>query len=139
MLTCDWLEQTDKIGCNIFPARMTCAELCCQIVWEHFPQLCVEFQPWRRQLGSIFYYDISKFLKWGILNAPICSIFISFHFYLVMTLVVPRLDNKYIYCFADLFTCKKWCNETFFFGFGFPKGEGEGEFLFAWAWFVIIV
>ena len=40
----DWLEQTDKIGRNIFPARMTCAELCCQIVWEHFPQLCVKFQ-----------------------------------------------------------------------------------------------
>ena len=27
MLAFDWLEQTDKIGCNIFPARMTCAEL----------------------------------------------------------------------------------------------------------------
>jgi len=43
----DWLEQTDmyKIGWNILPARMTFAELCCQIVWEHFPQLCVKFQP----------------------------------------------------------------------------------------------
>ena len=51
MLAFDWLEQTDKIGCNIFPARMTCAELWCQIVWEHFPQLCVKFQPWRRQRG----------------------------------------------------------------------------------------
>ena len=52
----DWLEQTDKIGCNIFPARMTCAELWCQIVWEHFPQLFVKFQPWRprRQLGNMF-------------------------------------------------------------------------------------
>jgi len=54
MLAFDWLERTDKIGCNIFPARMTCAELCCQIVWEHFPQLCVKFQPWRSQLGSMF-------------------------------------------------------------------------------------
>ena len=52
----DWLEQTDKIGCNIkfFIARMICAELWCQIVWEHFPQLCVKFQPWRRQLGNMF-------------------------------------------------------------------------------------
>ena len=41
----DWLEQTDKIECNILPARMTCAELWCQIVWEHFPQLGVKFQP----------------------------------------------------------------------------------------------
>ena len=47
LLAFDWLEQTDKIniGCNIYPARMTCAELWCQIVWEHFPQLCVKFQP----------------------------------------------------------------------------------------------
>ena len=56
VLAFDWLEQTDKIGCNIFPARMTCAELWCQIVWEHFPRLCVKFkfQPWRRQLGNMF-------------------------------------------------------------------------------------
>ena len=56
MLAFDWLEQTDKIGCNIyiFPARMTCAELWCQIVWEHFPQLSFKFQPWRRQLGNMF-------------------------------------------------------------------------------------
>ena len=31
MLAFDWLEQTDKIGCNIFPARMTCA------VWAMVP------------------------------------------------------------------------------------------------------
>ena len=54
MLAIDWLEQTDKIGCNIFPARMTCAELWCQIVWEHFPQLCVKLQPGRRKLGNMF-------------------------------------------------------------------------------------
>jgi len=38
-------------------------------------------------------YDISLFLKWGISNVPFCSIFVPFHFYLVMTLVVPSLDN----------------------------------------------
>ena len=47
-------------------------------------------------------YDISIFLKLGIINAPFCSIFVPFHFYLVMTLVVPCLDNMYIYGFADL-------------------------------------
>ena len=26
MLAFDWLEQTDKIGCNIFPVRMTCLQ-----------------------------------------------------------------------------------------------------------------
>ena len=54
MLAFDWLECTDKNGCNIFPAWMTCAELWCRIVWEHFPQLCVNFQPWRRHLSNIF-------------------------------------------------------------------------------------
>ena len=29
----------------------------------------------------------------GILHVPFCSIFVPFHFYLVMTLVVPCLDN----------------------------------------------
>ena len=43
VLIFDWLEQTDKIGWNILPARMTCAELCCQIDWEHLLQLCVNF------------------------------------------------------------------------------------------------
>ena len=40
-----------------------------------------------------YVYDISIFLKWGILNVPFCSICVPFHFYLVMTLVVPSLDN----------------------------------------------
>ena len=52
MLAFDWLEQTDKIGYNIFPTRMTCAEL--------------------------------------------SPIFVPFHFYLVMTLVVPCLDNIFM-------------------------------------------
>ena len=54
MLAFDWLEQTDKIGCNIFPAiaRMTCAELWCQIVWEHFPQHCAKLDPYRSHLRS---------------------------------------------------------------------------------------
>ena len=89
MLAFDWLEQPVKIDCsilNIFPARMTCAELCCQFIWEHFPQHCVQFEPWRRQLGY-FVYDISIFLKLGILNGPFCSIFVPFHFYLVMKLM----------------------------------------------------
>ena len=49
-----------------------------------------------------YVYDISIFLKWGILNVPFCSIFVPFHFYLVMTLVVPCLNNIHIYGFADL-------------------------------------
>ena len=53
MLAFDWLEhvQTDKIGCNIFAARMTCAQLWCQIVWEHFPQLCVKITALKEAIG----------------------------------------------------------------------------------------
>ena len=42
----DWLEQSDEIGCNIFPARMTSVELCYQIVWDfgqiwqYWPHVC---------------------------------------------------------------------------------------------------
>ena len=43
-----------------------------------------------------YVYDISIFLKWGILNVPFCSIFVPFHFYLVLTLVVPCLDNIFM-------------------------------------------
>ena len=78
----------------------------------------------------MYVYNISIFLKWGILSVPFCSIFVPFHFYLVVTLVVLCLDNIYIYGFADLCTCKNWCDETYFFGFWFVR---------AWAWFVIIV
>ena len=102
-LAFDWLEQIVKSGCSIlhiFPARMTCVELYCQITWEHLPQLCVKFELWRRQLGTMFItsaynyvHDISLFLKWGISNVPFCSIFVPFHFYLVMALIVPSLDN----------------------------------------------
>ena len=53
-------------------------------------------------LEGYYVYDISIFVKWGILNVPFCSIFVPFHFYLVMTLVVPCLDNIYNYGFADL-------------------------------------
>ena len=32
----------------------------------------------------------------GIVNVPFCSIFVPFHFYLIMTLVVPCLDNIFM-------------------------------------------
>ena len=48
---------------------------------------------------AIGYYvcDNTIFLKWGIVNVPFCSIFVPFHFYLIMTLVVvPCLDNIFM-------------------------------------------
>ena len=43
-----------------------------------------------------------------------------------MTLVVPCLDNIYIYGFADLCNRNNWCNKTYFFGFWFPEGGRGG-------------
>ena len=37
-----------------------------------------------------------QFLKWCILNLPFCSIFVPFHFYLIMTLVVPCSHNMFM-------------------------------------------
>ena len=47
---------------------------------------------------AIGYYvcDNTIFLKWGIVNVPFCSIFVPFHFYLIMTLDVPCLDNIFM-------------------------------------------
>ena len=42
--------------------------------------------------------DNTIFLKWGIVNVPFCSIYVPFHFYLIMTLVVPCLDNIFMVC-----------------------------------------
>ena len=44
--------------------------------------------------------------KMGILNVPFCSIFVPFHFYLVMTSVVPSLGNIFM-AFANLQSSEK--------------------------------
>ena len=72
----------------------------------------------------VYTYDISKFLKWGILNVPFCSIFVPFHFYLVMTLVVPCSDNIFmvllIYELAKIGATK-----PIFLDSGSPSGGGR--------------
>ena len=80
-------------------------------------------------------YDISIFLKWGILNVPFCSIFVPFHFYLVTTLVVPCLDNIFmVLLISEL--AKIGATKPIFLDSGSSRG---GAVVHAWAWFVIIV
>jgi len=43
-------------------------------------------------------HDIRVLLKWGILNVPFYSVFVPFHFYLVMTSVVPCLETYLWFC-----------------------------------------
>ena len=51
-----------------------------------------------KEANGLYVYDNTIFLKWVILNVALCSIFVPFHLYLIMsqTLVVPYLDNIFI-------------------------------------------
>ena len=49
----------------------------------------------KEAVGS-YVYDNTIFLKWGILNVPFCSIFVPFYFYLILTLIVPCLENIFM-------------------------------------------
>ena len=70
-----------------------------------------------------YVYDISIFLKWGILNAPFCSIFVPFHFYLVMTFFVPCLDNMFmVLLISEL--AKIGATKPIFLDSGAPRGGG---------------
>ena len=99
MLAFDWLEHTDKIGCNIFPCENNlCRAMLPDCLGTLSSTLC-QISALKGAIG-LNVYDISIFLKWGILNVPFCSIFVPFHFYLVMTLVVPCLDNIFMVCWS---------------------------------------
>ena len=96
MLAFDWLEQTDKIGCNIFSLREWLvqsygARLFGNTLLNFVSNLSLEDSNW-----VLYVDDNTMFPKWGILNVPFCSIFVPFHFYLIMTLVVPCLHNMFM-------------------------------------------
>jgi len=88
---------------------------------------------------AIGYYvcDNTIFLKWGIVNVPFCSIFVPFHFYLIMTLDVPCLDNIFMVLLISALA-KIGATKPIFLDSGSPKGGGGG-FVCVWVWFVIIV
>ena len=68
-------------------------------------------------------YDISLFLKRGISNVPFCSIFVPFHFYLVMALVVPALDNIFTVLLISE-VVKIGATKPNFLDSGSPRGGG---------------
>ena len=75
----------------------------------------------------------------GIVNVPFkfCSIYVPFHFYLIMTLVVPCLDNIFMVLLISALATIG-ATKPIFLDSGSPRGGGGG-FMRAWAWFVIIV
>ena len=63
----------------------------------------------------------------GILNVPFCSIFVPFHFYLIMimTLVVPCLDNMFmVLLIFALGNFNIGATKPIFLDSGSPWGEG---------------
>ena len=62
----------------------------------------------------------------GILNAPFCSMFVPFHFSLIMTLVVPCLDNIFmVLLISALATIDAM--KPIFLDSGSPRGGGGGS------------
>ena len=58
----------------------------------------------------------------GILNVPFCSVFETFHFSLIMTLVVPCLDKIFMVCWSLHLQWLVWWN--LFFWILAPLGGG---------------
>ena len=84
----------------------------------------VSISAFKEAIGQ-YVCDNTIFLKWGIVNVPFCSIFVPFHFYLIiiMTLVVPCLDN----IFMVLLICalaKIGATKPTFLDSGSPRGGG---------------
>ena len=68
----------------------------------------------------------------GYLNVPFCSIFVPFHFYLIMTLVVLCLHNMFmVLLIFALVNFKIGATKPIILDTGSPRGEGG--FVRAWA------
>ena len=88
-----------------------------------FLNLC-QISVLKEAIGS-YVYDNTIFLKWGILNVPFCSIFVPFHIYLIMTLVVPWLHNMFMVLL--IFARGNFnigATKPIFLDFGSLRGEG---------------
>ena len=99
MLAFDWLEWTDKILSAIFSlqewlVQSYAARLFGNTFLNFVSNFSLEGGNW---VICLWQHHISKM---GILNVPFCSIFVPFHFYLVMTLVVPCLETYLWFCWS---------------------------------------
>ena len=97
MVAFDWLEQRDKNWVPYFPCKNDLCRAMLPDCLETLSSVLCQISAFREAIRK-YVYDISTFLKWGILNVSFCSIFVPFHFYLVMTLVVPCLDIIFMVC-----------------------------------------
>ena len=75
----------------------------------------------------------------GYLNVPFCSIFVPFHFYLIVTLVVLCLHNMFmVLLIFALGNFKIGATKPILWFLVPLRGRGS-SCVRAWAWFVIIV
>ena len=87
MLVFDWLEQTDKINW-VDPEYFACKNDLCRAM---LPDCLGTLSSTLCQISALkeaidsYVCDSTIFLKWGIVNVPFCSIFVTFHFYLIIT------------------------------------------------------
>ena len=130
MLAFDWLEQTDKIGYNIFPARMTCAELWCRLFGNTFLNFVSNFSLeggnwviclWQHHISKMWYFKCYSTILFNI-----CTI----SFYLII------IDINWLYHVYITFTClwfcwflheeilKLVCWNLFFLDSGSPRERG---------------
>ena len=126
MLVFDWLEQTDKINW-VDPEYFACKNDLCRAM---LPDCLGTLSSTLCQISALkeafsqYVYDNTIFLKWGILNVPFCSMFVPFHFYRIMTLVVPCLDNIFMVLLISALENFKIVATKPFFSDSVSLGEG---------------
>ena len=125
MLVFDWLEQTDKINW-VDPEYFACKNDLCRAM---LPDCLGTLSSTLCQISALkeafsqYVYDNTIFLKWGILNVPFCSMFVPFHFYRIMTLVVRCLDNIFMVLLISALATIGATKPTFLDS-GSPRGRG---------------
>ena len=65
----DWPEKFSRNILLIFSATEICAELCCQSIWGHLPQLSANFEAWMKHLRFLVMkqqHIFKMILFWGI-------------------------------------------------------------------------
>ena len=123
MLAFDWLEQTDKIQwVPYFPCENDLCKAMLPDCLETLSSTLCQISALKEAMGY-YVYDISILLKWGILHVPFCSICAQFHFYLVMTLVVPCSDNIFMVLLISKLA-KIGVTRPVFLDSGSPRGRG---------------
>ena len=125
MLASDWLVLTNRQNwVQYFPCENDlCRAMVPDCLGTLSSTLC-QISALKEAIGY-YVYDNTIFLKWGCLNVPFCSIFALFHFYLIMTLVVPCLHNMFmVLLISALGNIKIGATKPIFLDSGSPRGEG---------------